>query len=154
MTAIIPTKYKSTLPQRLSFPIGAEILSEALLSVPQFEKLTVTFFYYSKANDFPKESVEFSVVEIRFRNLKPNQNSPKQFIDEGFYDETWEITVKPIPRELKSKIKQHLIAQGLPKIKEWLSVKRPASWLEGRKSLEVLYHKIDDVLKYKENGTR
>ena len=154
MSAIIPTKFKSKLPQRLSFPIGAETLSEALLSVPQFEKLTATFFYYSKANDFPKESVEFSVIEVKFRNLKSNQNSPQQFIDEGFYEETWEITVKPVPRELKQKIKQHLVAEGLPKIREWLSMERQASWLEGRKSLEVSYNKIADVLMNKEEGTR
>jgi hypothetical protein len=154
MSAIIPTRFKSKLPQRLSFPIGAETLSEALSSVPQFKKLTVTFFYYAKANDFPKESVKFSVIEVKFRNLKPDQNSSKDFIEQGFYEETWEITVKPVPRELKFKIKQHLVAEGLPKIKDWLSMERPESWLEGRKNLEVIYHKTGDLLSYKESGTR
>ena len=41
--AMIPTQYKAKLPRHLSYPIGAESLSEALAGAPHVESLSVTF---------------------------------------------------------------------------------------------------------------
>ena len=40
---MIPTRYKSKLPGDLSYPLGAQAVSEALAGVPQFDALTLTF---------------------------------------------------------------------------------------------------------------
>jgi hypothetical protein len=45
--AMIPTSYKDRLPKDLSWPVNAQVLSEALEGVPQYDMLTVSFSMWS-----------------------------------------------------------------------------------------------------------
>lgn len=146
---MIPTKFKSKIPQTHSYPVGAELLSEALSSVPQLEALTLRFYglWASKV----KSNLQ-PVLNVNHINIRETQYSSKNLVAQGFYSETWEIIVYPVIREQKAEIKRLLLAEGLPKVKEWLLEKRNPAWLEGRKTLSVSFDSGSRSLKYDEEG--
>jgi hypothetical protein len=55
-------------------------------------------------------------------------------------------------RKHKGKVKHLLIAEGLMKVKDWLSAPRTPTWLEGRKTLSVIFDEDSKSLRYKEEG--
>ena len=147
---MIPTRYKSKLPRFLSYPAGAELFSHELVSVPQFEKLTLSFFYHSKAGAPKRTSEPFAVIRVNFIRSYPRLSMPNRFIEEGCYDEKWEIRVSPVPRELNHEVKGLLLDHGFARIREWLSAKREPTWLENGKSLLVSYAPLDNTLLFDE----
>ena len=140
---LIPTRLKVKLPLDFSYPIGAEKLSEALASVPQFEKLVIWFSSYNySASDrqiLRKENEPYEIFRISMIHPLKSLSSSKQFIEEGFYNENWEIHVYPVPRELKSVAKQFLIDEVLPQAKVWMEIPRTEIWKTGRKHFKALF---------------
>lgn len=146
---MIPTKYRTKIPQSLSYPIGTELLTEALADVPQLEHLTVSFFHMIRAH---KKLHPFPVIEVRYRNFNITLGTPEEFIARGMYDETWELTVRAVPREQKFVVKQLLLAEGLPKLAAWLQAKRSPAWLHGRKDFTIWFSADTQQLSYSEDG--
>ena len=147
---MIPTKFRTKIPQSLSYPIGAELLTEALRDVPQLDQLTVAFFHYLRSN---KTSNTLPVIEGLYQNFDVTLGTPKSFIARGMCDETWELTVRPVPREQKSVVKRLLLEEGLPKLAEWLSAERTPAWLHGAKNFTILVSLETQKLSYSEDGT-
>ena len=127
----ISTKFKAKIPHSFSYPIGTELLTEALREVPQLEKLSVSFFFMPRTN---KKSNTFSVLAGRYQNFDVTLGSPKEFIARGMYEEAWELMVHAVPRAQKSVVKQLLLEEGLQKLAEWLKAKRSPAWLHGGKN--------------------
>ena len=146
---MIPTKFKSKIPQTHSYPVGAKSLSEALSSVPQLESLNLNFYGLWASKD--KSNLQ-SVLNVNHINIRENQYSSKNLVAQGFYNETWEIIVYPVLREQKAEVQRLLLAEGLPKVKEWLSAKRSPTWLEGRRTLSISFDSGSRTLKYDEDG--
>jgi hypothetical protein len=73
-------------------------------------------------------------------------------VSQGFYDDTWEIVVYPVPRDQKAAARSLLLAEGLPKVKEWLEMKRSSTWLDGRRTLSVLFDVEAHSLRFEEGG--
>jgi hypothetical protein len=72
---LIPTSYKSKVPQTHSFPAGAKNISTALIGVPQFARIELNFgFYNRKSNN--QESC-FSVIKAGYSKLSvsPHANN-------------------------------------------------------------------------------
>jgi hypothetical protein len=145
---MIPTSFKSKIPQTHFYPAGAELLSESSPSVPQFELLTLNF-YGLWAKD--KSNLQ-PVLKVNHINIRESQYSSKNLVAQGFYQDTWEIVIYPVPRERKAEVKRLLVAEGLLKVKEWLSAKRSPAWLEGRKTLSVSFDEGFQTLRYEEEG--
>jgi len=154
---MIPTKYKSKLPQTLSYPVGAEVVSASLKGVPQEPALTIGF--YDKpvifASDFAKlreTNSPYPIFNASYRHIQPGLTASKQFISEGWYEETWELSVYPVPRKLKSVARQALITEGLPQVRNWLSADRSPTWRHGRKHLEIFFIETDGRILVRESG--
>lgn len=149
---MIPTSYKAKLPKFLSYPIGAELLTEGLSSVPQLDKLTVSFSAIPGLlkKDLLFRSRPYRVVEVSYKHLRPTLSSPnpKSIFATGYYDETWGIWVSAVPSELKSKARQLLLEEGLPKVVSWLSVERTPLWMVERQYFEVLFDETNLLLQY------
>jgi hypothetical protein len=133
----------------LAYPIGAEVISEALIGVPQFKDLTVSFMPYNFAfaSDFQearKQNKPYKIFEVSMIHIDKHLSSPKQFIEDGFYDENWEIHVYAVPRELKSTAKQLLLNEALPKAKIWLETPHTENWKFGRKYFRVLFNEKEE----------
>jgi hypothetical protein len=140
----------------MAYPIGAEAISRELTDVPQFEKLviwftTTNFAFASDFREARRKNEPYKIFEVSMIHIDKYFSAPKQFIDEGFYQEHWEIHVYAVPRELKSAAKRLLIEQGLPKAKIWLETPRTANWKTGRKHFQVLFHEKESLIEIKQD---
>ena len=144
---MIVTAFKSKIPQTHSYAVGAELLSESLSSVPQYESLKLNFYGLWAATR-KKESQP--LLTVNHINIPENQYSSKALVNQGFYDDTWEIVVYPVLRTQKAKVRGLLLTEGLPKVREWLSTKRNSTWLEGRRTLSIFLDVGSDSLRYRE----
>ena len=145
---MITTAFNSKIPQTHSFPVGAELLSESLPAVPQLELLTLNFYGLwarGRSNLQP-------VLRVNHINIRESQYSSKNLVAQGFYRDTWEIAVYPVLREYKREVKRLLIDEGLLKVSEWLSAQRSPTWLEGRKTLAVIFDEVSTSLQYEEES--
>jgi hypothetical protein len=109
---LIPTTYKSKIPQGFSYPLGAEIISEALAGVPQYEQLSIRFSSYNvRSRGFQRliTTRELWILQIHF-------------YVESIYP--WKITVGTLPSEHKHTAQEALKAI-LPEVHRWLSVLNP-----------------------------
>ncbi len=154
---MISTKHKSKLPHTLSYPVGAEAVSESLKGVPQEPVLSIGF--YNKPTIFASEfrklrdsKSPYPIFNATFRHIQPGLSASNQFIAEGWYEETWELSVYPVPREHKSVARQVLLSEGLPQIKKWLCAERPPSWKQGRKHCEIFFVESDGRIIVRESG--
>jgi hypothetical protein len=119
------TVFRNKLPQSLSYPIGLELIRSALAGAPQLDALRVMFssghwqatkFRQSLRNREPYVLVTASHVPAS----KPGFIGSNDMAERGHYDESWELTVNPTPRELRAVARRLLIAEGLPAIASWL----------------------------------
>jgi hypothetical protein len=155
---MIPTSYKSKLPHTLSYPVGAEALSESLKGVPQEAALSVGVYsqpilFASEFRKLRDSKSPYPILNATFRHIQPGVSASNRFIAEGWYEETWELSVYPVPRELKFVARQILLSEGLPRIKKWLSAERPPSWKHGRKHCEIYFTENDGRIIVRESGT-
>ena len=145
---MIATTFKAKIPQTHSYPVGAEVLTESLSSVPQLEQLTLNFYGL-----WAKERSNLQpVLRVNHINIRESQYSSKNLAAQGFYQDTWEIVAYPVLREQKAEIRRLLITEGLSKVKAWLSAPRSPTWLEGRKTLSIIFDEVSQSLHYKEDG--
>jgi len=141
---MIPTRYKSKLPHSLSYPVGAEAISESLKGVPQVPALSLGFYdrptvFASEFQKLRDSNSPYPIFNATFRHIQPGLSASNKYIAEGWYEETWELSVYPVPRGLKSAARQVLLSEGLPLIRKWLSAERPPSWKHGREHCEIYF---------------
>jgi hypothetical protein len=103
---MIPTLYKTRLPRYLSFPIGAEALSEQLADAPRISEFRICFSdvvsaWKSKFQQILAEGADYEIVRLRFW-------SP------------FEIYVYPVQRVLKHAAHEALVSRGLPQLRDWM----------------------------------
>ncbi len=103
---LIPTRYKTRLSRDLSFPIGAEALSEHLTGAPHFEEFQISFSdvvsaWKSKFRRMLAEGADYEIVRVRFW-------SP------------FEISVYPVQRTLKHAACEALVSHGLAQLRDWM----------------------------------
>ena len=145
---MIPTTYKSKLPHTLSYPVGAEAVSVSLKGVPQESALSIGFYDHPTifASEFKKlreSKSPYLIFSVAYRHLRPGISASNQFIAEGWYEETWELKVYPVPHSHKAVARQALLSEGLPRVREWLSAERTPAWRYGRKFCEVFFVESD-----------
>lgn len=141
---MIPTRVKSKLPRGLSYPIGAEAISEALAGSPHVEAMSLWFSAHPgwRGSEFRRVLAArepYRILEVRFQPAcGPGLWGSNAGIEKGWYDETWEIVVYPVLSEFRHLAHRLLQAQGLPAVARWLkATERPGSdprprWIELR----------------------
>lgn len=113
---MIKTSHKDKLPQGMSYPVGAEILSNALVGVPQYEDLKISFWFensWLKKRDFRynqkvKEQDEIMILKISHSSFS------------RFDFDKWRITVSSVPSTHKKQVSEQLIAHVLPELRQCL----------------------------------
>ncbi len=133
----IPTISKTRISRHLSYPIGAEPLSESLALVPQFGELRVLF--YSSKYHTPLRSKEYEFLRVEYLNgAKSQEQWPIMNLWGRPLQGRWEIAVQPVPRVLRHRIKQYILDSALPQMRNWL-VERAQSVQRGSDILAFLY---------------
>lgn len=157
---MIPTRYRSKLPGHLSYPIGAQALSEALAGAPHAEALTVGFsddlFAYS-AVDFQRllrERKPYKILEAEHKPArKPGISASNQSVEEGWFDEKWEIRVFPVLCELRHLANRLLKDQGLPAVAQWLRSSQQPGWNSRQQWLELVFDPAGETITAREGGS-
>jgi hypothetical protein len=139
---IIPTRFKAKISHALSFPIGAEKLSNALLHTPQFGDLVLHF------NSDRWGNVRFR----RYTCIGVEHSSRRAEMADRFLDSAgipmfseWRVDIFPVPRTHRHTIQQHILNRALPEISDWLS-RRDEFNQPGEESLKFIYDEERDEL--------
>ncbi len=138
MKYVIPTRYKARLFGNLSYPVGAEILSEGLQEVPQISGLSLSFTLPSLLHPTEMNS-PYRILVAEYNSHPVVLSSNKKFMEDGWYDENWGLTVFAVKRQVKPLVKKFLVHDGLPRVKKWLMAERTPVWKYGRKTCCVLF---------------
>jgi hypothetical protein len=149
---MIPTRYKAKLPKHLSYPIGAEALTEGLVGAPHAEALAVSFWgtpvwpgsRFQKALAEEQPYVVLAATHEPAR--KPGYGGAQALVESGWYDEKWELTVYPVVRELRHLASQLLKEQGLPLIAEWLRSSQQAGWATRQHRVELVFDPTEETI--------
>jgi hypothetical protein len=147
---MISTTFRQKLPKFLSYPIGAEILTDALSSAPQIDSLTVSFgTRYGSLQDKTYRNQPYEILRTNYSYLRSNRFTPNSWETSTHYNnEVWDIKVYAIPTELKSLVKKLLLLEGLSKVLAWLQAERTPLWLEGYRDFVVLFDEKEGILSY------
>ena len=63
---LIPTTFKEKLPRTLAYPVGAQILTDALAETPQLEELTL---WFSRGDHYTTENTgRHLCIEVRYNH--------------------------------------------------------------------------------------
>lgn len=150
MKYVIPTRYKARLFGNLSYPVGAEILSEGLQEVPQITGLRVTFTL-PPLLDPTETNSPYRILSAEYCFQPVELSSSKKFIEDGWYDEDWGLTVFAVRRQVKSLVKNLLVQDGLPRVKKWLMAERTPVWKYGRKTCCILFDEKNESIVVQED---
>lgn len=153
---MIPTRHKAKLPRHLSYPIGAEALTEGLGNAPHTEELSVSFWGtpvwpYSRFQRTLAQQQPYKVLVAEFRPFqKPGYRGAQCLVESGWYDEKWLMTVYPVVRELRHLANRLLRERGLPLLVQWLRSSERAGWLTRDQRIELLFNPVEESLSAQE----
>ena len=134
---VIPTKYKSSISSRLSWPLEAAELTKQFAGVPQLKELRLSFSPRHGENQQTKLSEVFNIIEIQYRTpLLEN-------------DTNWEIRINPVPRNVRAKIREAFVSHGFKNIVEWLIQHAKFSGGASVLGYSGFWHSDIDELKFK-----
>ncbi|HXN49069.1 MAG TPA: hypothetical protein VN893_20625 [Bryobacteraceae bacterium] len=150
---MIPTGYRTKIPSTLSYPLGAEAISEALEGVPQTGFLVVDFWYWNRQRLVPIFSQPYRVLSVSYWQAPLNTVYRKLYIESGRFEPGWKITVEPVPRRLRHTVQTRLLTEALPRMRRWLIASQNAEGRTGGHNLVFLYDEPADELKAEENST-
>lgn len=141
---MIPTVSKKKLPASLAYPIGAELLTRVLSTVPQIDELKLRF----TLNQYDKSAVTGQYLVFTARYLKWNMGlSASRSLDEsGFYGPKWEAYVYAVPKRASSLVRLALIDHGFELIRKWYTSPRNELWMSTSHELNLHYSSVDACL--------
>ncbi len=148
---MIPTQYKAKLPKHLSYPIGAEAISEALEAAPHADSMSIWFSSLAiwAAPGYKRlivEKLPYKIMMAEFQPARRRGMGPKSWIEKGWYDAKWKINVHPVLREFRQLAHNLLVEQGLPAVAEWLHSSRQAGWDSRRQRLTFIFNTAEASL--------
>jgi hypothetical protein len=142
--ALIPTQYKTKIPSLVSWPIGAQEISDALLDVPQFSELKITFSFYMTNKTALKHWPWMEVMRFEYVKTANSLSVSDDMIQRGYLERRWSITVSAVPRDQRKRLHDLLLVE-LPKAAKWLSDNQSRQAM-GRLSFKIIWDKNKDVL--------
>lgn len=154
---IIPTRYSSKLPRHLSHPIGAEAVSEALAGSPHAEASSLWFacspvWRTSESRRLFQERLPYDLMTaIHHPASKPGIGGAHWMIQEGWYDECWELRVNPVLSEFRSLANRLLRDEGLPSISSWLKSSGRRGWAATSRQLALTFDPAAETLSCRES---
>ncbi len=141
---LIPTRYKTKISKNLSFPFGAEILSNALKDVKNYDDLSVAF------SDYPLHNKSEYKKLIENKKQIPVLDISYWYDKYPFFGEYWDkdfrITIYAVPRDKNKTIREIILKTGIPIIIEWLSKKRPEVWYYKQQEITLLFDLKKEII--------
>jgi hypothetical protein len=153
---MIPTQYKARLSRHLSYPIGAEALTDGLVGAPHAESFTVSFrgkptwpnarFQLALTQEHP-----YKVLVVEFQPAEaPGYSGSRFMVESRWYDEKWRVTVYPVARALRHLANRLLRERGLPLVAQWLRSSSHSGWVARHRRIELVFHPVEKSLSAQE----
>jgi hypothetical protein len=146
----IPTLRKAHLPPGFAYPVGSGAVSEVLVSVPQFPKLTLSFSNVTPLLRPPLRVPGFPVLRLTYSNYPqyiPRNVSPENMA-RTFGGERWHIEILPTHVDRRPVVQQLLIEKGIGLLRDWvISPEAPTGAEQIRRIVEVWYFYDTGVIK-------
>jgi hypothetical protein len=146
---ILPTYTKEKIPHLLSYPVGAKAISEALMGVPQFDELSVGFFFGNRLRRH--HGTPFSLLDAGYSGPIRNIFTPK--VREPYLARRWTISVYAVPQPLRHLIQSKLVNEALPSVRSWLLANPHSSNREGSHSLSFSFDELKNELKSEKHAS-
>ena len=143
MDSPIPIRHRRRLPRRLSYPLGATVLANALTSVPQFAKLSVTFTWL-RADRIPLRAQPITVLQAEYHK----DDNSKLYTAPLFRDISWGLSVHAVKCSDSARVRRLLQCEGLSAVRAWLCAPRTETWLARSRWFTVRFN--GEVLLYEE----
>ncbi len=91
----LPTLYKKRLPRFLSYPVGAEKISDALVGLAEFASIGIEF----RSNSMRDHGTQrrYQVLQASYRRIPVSFSEPRKFIEQGWNDTKWTIRGRAAP---------------------------------------------------------
>ncbi len=141
--SVIPTTLRAKIGKTLSYPIGAEAVSAVLQDTPQFGKLRISF--HNRYQRLKDRGQPYSILTVSFLGRERTVSAE---------DDEWAISIRPIPRDRKHKLKTELQVEVLPKIREWLLEHAALERRHELRYIDVTYDERVKTLKVEEHRAR
>lgn len=146
----IPTTRKSQLPPGFAYPLGSGPVSEGLIGIPQFEKLTLSFSNQTPLLRPPLRVPGFPTLRLTYSNYPQYipRNVDPQNVTRTFGGERWHIEILPTEVDRRPVVQQLLMEKGIGLLREWmLSPDAPKGTEQNRRTVEVWYFYDTGVIK-------
>ncbi len=140
---VIPTAYRAKIAHTLAFPIGAEALSKAFAELPQFTQFEVSFASRQWRRSNVVGDVLCLVLTVSYRRSGTSLTTGEWAIKHGFLEPRWQITVHPVFRTIKHKVRTSL-EKAMPGVCSWLLANSTAETRLGNLELTLTYNETDD----------
>jgi hypothetical protein len=143
---MIPTRHESKIPKTLSYPLGAEAISEALSTALHVEDFSLSFrnspiWPASEFHRLLRESLPYKLMVVEHHPaLKLN------YAHQGVYNEEWNLRVNPVQRQLRQQAGELLKKQGFPAIIEWLRLSHQPGWGTRQHRLALVFNPAKGAL--------
>ena len=140
---MIPTHSKTKLAQHMSYPIGAEALTEGLSDGPHIESFSVTFFGWGFQKLLARGK-PYMVLQAEYRpSRNPGYGGKVNCLSDVV---RWELTVYPVLRELRHVANSLIRERGLPLVIQWLRASERAGWLSHDQHIELVFDPAEGTL--------
>lgn len=131
---IFPTNYKAKIGSYLSWPLGAKELTEAFRDVPQAKQFYLEFGTHHSYHQ-GKWPARFVVIETIYNGSKRLQCS--NITD--FNERRWHFHIYPVPRNMRSGVKEALKQGGFQQIRKQLARHQHLSSSESYWRFELIW---------------
>ena len=147
---IFPTHHRDKHGKKVSFPIGAEVLSRALLGVPQHAMIRC-HFYVGDMERRAAKPIEHVLHVVYSQQLRAGHHS-EDADARGVFDSKWSITVFAVPGTLRHQIKTLLTTEALPNVvRTWLVAQGGITGRTGSRALVITLDTANGVLSSETN---
>jgi len=139
-----PTRVKAKISSKLSYPLGAELISSELAGVPQARILEINF--HAKYERMETRGMPYSILKFSYSGPAGSYH-PRSI--------PWSIEVRPVPRALKHTVKESIVRDFFPRIRQWLEKHAGLTSTHGSHSLSVVFDgNCETLLKLQEFHSR
>jgi hypothetical protein len=137
--SMLTTGWKSKVHGHLSYPIGAEALSQAVPGFVPFESIWLGF----GNSTWPAAGPQRLVADHSPKDILVAEFGPAN--DRGSVQE-WFLHVYAVPRELRQKANHLLMSEGIPILSAWFEESRAGNWRSRSQGLWMKYLAADNLL--------
>jgi hypothetical protein len=151
---MIPTRSKAKLPKALSWPLGAEAISQGLAGEPHVADLSRSFWVApvwpaSAFQRLLRDSLPYTVLVAEYRPAsRPGYSAPTSMVERGWFEAQWVLRVHPVLRSLRAVAGAVIREQGLPSVAEWLRSSTRSEWPSRSHRIELVFSPADGTLSH------